>query len=428
MRIVFLAFMLFFVLSNNVTSAAEAKNLLFVDQMLLKTEAWLDQQNGDAIIMDQAEISALNERMQTDNMPDLQNYPAYISGEKLKKYLQEYEIDSELYVNGKLLTDSQIAALKADRNLNGVQAATAVKYAVVVKRSDLRSLPADLKAFSTPSDAEFDMWQETAVDPAEPLVLLHYNQKHNFVYVQMRNYRGWLPVEAIALTERDKWLKFVCPEDFAVVTGKLLRIAAGNTKLSFQMGSRIPTEGKALLLPARDVRGNLKTTRVSAKYDKNLHFGYLPYTTNNLVRQAFQFLGNPYGWGGLRESVDCSSFVADVYRTVGIELPRNADEQEEVYTGTAIDLSAYEGEDKLRMMNNLPIGSALFMPNHVMLYLGSQKGSPYIIHALGSYGVKDDSGEYKRVAVMKVVVSDTFLTNRSGRTFQDIITTAQSFR
>ena len=120
--------------------------------------------------------------------------------------------------------------------------------------------------------------------------------------------------------------------------------------------------------------------------------------------------------------------MADAYRTVGIELPRNADEQEEVYTGTAIDLSAYEGKDKLRVVNNLPIGSALFMPDHVMLYLGSKKGRPYIIHALGSYGAKDGSGEYKRVAVMKVVVSDTFLTNRSGRTFQDIITTAQSFR
>jgi hypothetical protein len=63
-----------------------------------------------------------------------------------------------------------------------------------------------------------------------------------------------------------------------------------------------------------------------------------------------------------------------------------------------------------------------------MLYLGSKKGRPYIIHALGSYGSKEGTGEYKRVAVMKVIVSDTFLRNRSGRTFQDILTTAQSFR
>ena len=425
---IILLHMMFFILNNNVTMASEAKNQLFMDAMLSKQEAWLDQQNGDDIIMDQVKINALNERMQADNMPGLQKYPTKLSGEELAKYLQEYEIDTDLYVKGKLLTASQIAALKADCNLSGVQEETEVRYAVVVKRSDLRSLPTDLKAFSTLSDTEFDMWQETAVDPAEPVLVLHYNQKHSFVYVQMRNYRGWLPVEAIALTDRDRWLQFVCPENFAVVTGKLLRIAAGNTKLSFQMGSRMPAEGKALLLPVRDVRGNLKITKVSAKYDKNLHAGYLPYTTNNLVKQAFRFLDSPYGWGGLRESVDCSSFVADAYRTVGIELPRNADEQEEVYTGTAIDLSAYEGEDKLRIVNNLPIGSALFMPDHVMLYLGSKKGRPYIIHALGSYGAKDGSGEYKRVAVMKVVVSDTFLTNRSGRTFQDIITTAQSFR
>ena len=428
MRMIILLLMMFFILNNNVTMASEAKNQLFMDAMLSKKEAWLDQQNGDDIIMDQVKINALNERMQADNMPGLQKYPTKLSGEELAKYLQEYEIDTDLYVKGKLLTASQIAALKADCNLSGVQEETEVRYAVVVKRSDLRSLPTDLKAFSTLSDTEFDMWQETAVDPAEPVLVLHYNQKHSFVYVQMRNYRGWLPVEAIALTDRDRWLQFVCPQSFAVVTGKLLRLADGNAKWSFQMGSRIPTEGKALLLPVRDVSGNLKITKVSAKYDKNLNDGYLPYTTNNLVKQAFRFLNSPYGWGGLKESVDCSSFVADVYRTVGIELPRNADEQEEAYTGTAIDLSAYEGKDKLRVVNNLPIGSALFMPDHVMLYLGSKKGRPYIIHALGSYGSKEGNGEYKRVAVMKVIVSDTFLRNRSGRTFQDILTTAQSFR
>ncbi|MGL5207240.1 MAG: C40 family peptidase [Acidaminococcaceae bacterium] len=104
------------------------------------------------------------------------------------------------------------------------------------------------------------------------------------------------------------------------------------------MGSRIPVEGKVLLMPVRDAADNLKITKISARYDKSLHAGYLSYTNNNLIKQAFAFIGDSYGWGGLRESVDCSSFVADVYRTFGVELPRNADEQEEASAGNYMEL------------------------------------------------------------------------------------------
>lgn len=427
-RVLLGVFILCFIL-NNVTFAADAKKMIFAENSYLKAEVWLDRQNGDDIILDQGEINVLNKRMQTDKMPDLQQYPPYISGEKLKNLIKEYEIDAALYVNGRLLSDSQIAALKADSNLSGVKAQTEVKYAVVVKRSDLRSLPTDLKAFSTPQDTTFDMWQETAVDPAEPLLVIHYNQKRNFAYVQMRNYRGWLPVEAFALTSRDQWLKFVCPENFAVVTGNLLRMTDGNRKWVLQMGSRIPVEEKVLLMPVRDAAGNLKITKISARYDKALHAGYLSYTNNNLIKQAFAFIGDSYGWGGLRESVDCSSFVADVYRTFGVELPRNADEQEEVSSGNYMDLSYYyEDKDKLKVINKLPIGSALFMPNHVMIYVGTKNNHPYVIHALGSCAEKNAAGEMQRISVMKVVVSELFLKTMRGTSFLEELNSAQSYR
>ena len=178
----------------------------------------------------------------------------------------------------------------------------------------------------------------------------------------------------------------------------------------------------------RAANGKLEVLKASATYDDTLHAGYLPYTTNNLIRQAFKFLGNAYGWGGLHESVDCSSFVADVYRTVGVELPRNADEQETADTGSSTDLSSFTGKEKLDVVNDLPIGSALFMPNHVMLYLGSKKGRPYIIHALGSYGARTDNGGYARVPVMKVIVSDLSLKTSRGNSFLEELSSAQSYR
>ena len=428
MRPIMFIFVLVFFFSNNFAIAANPEMMPDIDKALLQTDFWLDKQEGEKVLVGKSDIDYLNRSMQTADMPDLKYYPSVIGRELLKKYLQEYEIDSELFVSGKRLTQNQIAQLDEDRNTEQLPQEKKTKYGVVVERTNLRTLPTILQAFAVPGDREFDMWQETAVDPAEPVVILHNNKKNDFFYVQMRNYRGWVPATAIAQTERDNWLRYVEPEKFAIVTQRILRLSQGKNKWIFQMGSRIPTEGKSLLLPARDGSSRLQIIKQEAEYGNNLHEGYLPYTTNNLIRQAFKHLGSPYGWGGLKESVDCSSFVADVYRTVGIALPRNADEQEEANTSTRIDLAGYSREEKIAKISESPLSSAIFMPDHVMLYLGSRGGMPYVIHALGSYGAKDINGDYQRMAVMEVVVSDVLLTTRSGDAFLERFTSMQSYR
>lgn len=428
MRPIMFIFVILFFFSNNFAIAANPKMMPGIDKALLQADFWLDRQEGEKILGEKSDIDYLNRSMQTSDMPDLKYYPSVIGRELLKKNLQEYEIDSEFFVSGKRLTQNQIDQFDEDRNTEQLPQEKKTKYGVVIERTNLRTLPTILQAFATPEDREFDMWQETAVDPAEPVVILHNNKRKDFFYVQMRNYRGWVSAKAIAQTERDNWLRYVEPEKFAIVTQRIFRLSQGKNKWIFQMGSRIPTEGKSLLLPARDESGRLQIIKQEAEYGDNLHEGYLPYTANNLVRQAFKHLGSPYGWGGLKESVDCSSFVADVYRTVGIALPRNADEQEEANTGTRIDLAGYSRGEKIEKISVSPLGSAIFMPNHVMLYLGSRGGMPYVIHALGSYGEKDLNGDYQRMAVMEVVVSDVSLPTRSGNDFLERFISLQSYR
>lgn len=397
-----------------------------VEKEDLRAESWLNSEEGK-VILGPEEIGVQNKMMKSPNMPDLKTYPAKISREQLKTYLQDYEIDEVLYVNGEQITAMKAKEIIDDVNLAAIPAAKTVKCGVVVERSDLRSFPTNLRAFKDTADKDFDVWQETVVDPAEPVIILHHNKKGNFVFVQMRNYRGWLPTNKVAVTERTSWLQYVEPKDFAIVTARLAHFSASGGEWIFQMGSKIPTKGN-LLLPARDTKGYLKIREVKPEYGQVLHDGYLPYTANNLVRQAFKHLGSPYGWGGLKESVDCSSFVADVYRTVGVELPRNADEQEEALAEDQLQLAGDSREEKLAAITNLPLGSALFMPNHVMLYLGSKAGRPYIIHALGSYGEKTANGYYQSVPVREVVVSDVFLTAKNGDTFLERFTAAHSYQ
>ena len=54
---------------------------------------------------------------------------------------------------------------------------------------------------------------------------------------------------------------------------------------------------------------------------------YLPLTRANLLRQGFKFLGERYGWGHSYNARDCSGFVSEVYRSFGVQLPRNTRDQ-----------------------------------------------------------------------------------------------------
>jgi len=70
-----------------------------------------------------------------------------------------------------------------------------------------------------------------------------------------------------------------------------------------------------------------------------------------IVDDVKQYLGLPYVWGGtdLSKGVDCSGLVQSVYKQLGINLPRTADEQSHMGTRTSIsnlqpgDLVAWQG-------------------------------------------------------------------------------------
>ncbi len=92
--------------------------------------------------------------------------------------------------------------------------------------------------------------------------------------------------------------------------------------------------------------------------------------TTALKKTAYTFLGAHYQFGGTkRNSLDCSSFVQQVFRDMSVALPRTAREQFTV--GNAV------------LTSNLQKGDLVFFhtyarfPSHVGIYLGGNK----MIHA-----------------------------------------------
>ena len=388
--------------------------------------------DGEAVLLSPSEIEALNARLRAgeQTLYDLAAEPESLDGETVKSIIwgstQEYwpyDAMPSLYTaDGELSWQAWNATL-TNRNIAGVPMEVRARYAVTVRRSDLRLLPQAAGWYEGMSETarHYDDLQATALDPAEPVLVWHTSGDGAFAFVEARDYRGWVALSDLAFTDRATWLRYVRPADFFVVTRDKIRLSAGGTAQVYQMGAKVPCaeqDGETmLLLPVRQSDGSLSKTRLPASdAASGLHHGFLPFTSRNLYAQAFAFLGDVYGWGGQDESVDCSSFVQDVYRSMGIELPRDADRQEAALT--KIPLSGLSRAARDAAIRQAPPGALLFKPGHVMLYLGTDDdGTPLVIHCASSYY---EGGE--KIYVRRVLVSDLSYENGSGTATIDGLT------
>ncbi len=398
---------------------------------LVTADYWIENNpEGDTVILGDKGIERFNAEIRkvSPTVVDLENYPTTIKKRALKMKLNNFEaLDEDLYLRGNRVSENYKGILRKLVNAAAITDDVQVRYAVVVRRSNLRNLPTGEGLFYFAADKDFDALQETALDPCDPVVVLHTSDNGQFHYVQTINYSGWVSTYDIAFTDRETWLKYVAPEKFVVVVGKSVKLKTWEETVEYQQGSRIPlssVDEKAYVLyvAGRDKNGNLDKVKVKIAKNAALNEGYLPYTSNNILRSAFKFYGEQYGWGGLKNSVDCSSLMYNAYRTVGIYLPRNADEQE-ASAGLHIELSKMDDATKLVTIQDLIPGTGLYMDNHCMMYLGKSNGVPFVLHALGSY-----YSEGKTVRIMRIVVSDLTLNRHSGNSMLTDLTRAIEFK
>lgn len=397
---------------------------------LVSANYWiLQNKDGDKVILDANGVKKFNTQIcnASRSVYDLTTYPTTVSGDSLKTKIMNYAIlDDDLYLHGSRVSENYKNILRQQTNVKNIPANVAVRYAVAVRRTSLRALPTGEGLFYYAGDHDFDALQETELDPGEAVVVLHQSSNKFFYYVQAKNYSGWVSGYNLAFTDKKTWQQYVDPAKFLVVLNANLNIKTAGEQVLYQQGSRLPLAASGsnyytVNAPIRQKDGSLKIEKINLAKSSAVHEGYLPYTSNNILRSAFKFYNMPYGWGGLKNSVDCSSLMYNAYRTVGIFLPRNADEQE-MSAGTKYPLSAVAGNNVATISKLLP-GAGLYMDGHVVMYIGKINNVPYCIHSLGSYFAK---GQVQRV--MKVVVSDLSLTRGNGKTFLDNLNTAVEFR
>jgi hypothetical protein len=114
---------------------------------------------------------------------------------------------------------------------------------------------------------------------------------------------------------------------------------------------------------------------------EDVNIGFLPFTARNIYKQALMMLNQPYGWGDMYGEQDCSRFLQMVFATVGITLPRDSKNQAQV-SNSVVDFDEKSDDDaKIAAIARAPAANTLLvMKGHIMLYLGTVNGKPYVIH------------------------------------------------
>ncbi|EMT39777.1 Cell wall-associated hydrolases (invasion- associated proteins) [Thermoanaerobacter thermohydrosulfuricus WC1] len=409
---------------------------------MLSPEYWIRKiDNADKVIMTPQEIENFNRKIinKVGMVCDIETYKESLKKDELIKLTKSYEIPKKPMYNryGNLIEEDFYDDVIENTNLEKIEDVNPVKYGIAIRNTSIRSFPTEEAVFDKQGDIEFDRFQETGCQAFEPLVILHKSKDKKWYFVQMYNYSGWIKAEDIAVAKNKKELfDYINSLSFLLVTGNYIKTQSNPfdknvSKLEFTMGTKIYLEKENILhqignqsvignylvkLPVRNEEGNLdfRYALISKKEDVNV--GYLPYTRENILKQAFKLIGDRYGWGDSLGGRDCSSYIMYIFKTFGIRLPRNADEQE-ISEGKSYKFTEEMPiEERIKVFDSVKPGALVYMPGHAMMYIGKEKGIPYIIHDFHGYGEKKED-KYEFIPVNEVMVTSVLLPTASGVPF-----------
>ena len=407
---------------GNTQAAAWSTDVIGINEMHLSANYWVEQtENADQVLKNQKEITEFNDGIfATDqHMVDLVLFPDQLSGRKVRESIQAISKPnkSDLYnASGEILTPAGYAKYTSKLGLENIPEAVEIQFALVVNRSDMRAYPSDDRYYKAPDKQNLDRFQENGLFPGDALAVLHVSTDGEWSFVQSYNYAAWVRTENIAIGDRQTIFEYKDASPFLIVTGDKIRTSYNPqvptlSELQLDMGIRIPLAERssvdnnlygqnpytshAVLLPVRDHAGQLEIKPALIARNKDVNLGYIPYTRENITRQAFKFLGERYGWGHSYNARDCTGFVMEVYKTFGIQMPRNTGQQGSGSFGknTRFTPDSTE-EEKIQALKQMDIGDLIYVPGHVLMFIGSVDGQPYVIHDVSVFRYTDENGEY----------------------------------
>ena len=282
------------------------------------------------------------------------------------------------------------------------------KYkAITIRRTDVKSLPTSTAFYRDPRKTgegfPFDYNQNSALHINVPLYISHFSKDKKWAFVRASYSFGWVKTSDLALVSND-FIKTFKNGNYAMVIKDNLRLYNGDEDISLvKVGALFPIVKDKYLVASRDSKGRAHIEEVSIENRNIIAKKPLPFTAKNVGMLAKEFYGEPYGWGGSYECRDCSATTRDFLGAFGIFLRRNSSKQAEDGNKILIKGLAKAKKKQKIIKDAEPFRSLLYVPGHVVLYLGEFKGEPVIMHTYWGIRKKDRT----KLITARTIISTT---------------------
>jgi len=359
-------------------------------------EFWISQlDEADKVIMNQKEIQRFNNTIAHEK--GLLNYFKDINKQYTSTWIKKSILKSfnglkervKYFADNSSISSSFYKELKKELNIEGLATKNQkTRYALTINYTNQRIIPTEEVMIKRKNQIYFDRNQNSALDIATPIAILHSSLDGAWHYGIGPTSSGWVRDRDIAFGKKKDILDYLDSKNFIVTTSAKTPLLIKGVYYDYmRMGVRVPyimsiDDNIMVRVPTRKDNGELKFTKATVK-KSNVHIGYLAYTQQNILSQAFKFLHAPYGWGGMFGEQDCSKFIQEIYATTGLRLPRNSASQSKV--GDAkVELNVFDKNPRIQKINKwAKAGVSIFhLKGHIVLYIGKYHGEPFIIHTV----------------------------------------------
>ena len=281
------------------------------------------------------------------------------------------------------------------------------RKAITLKNTNIRVLPTNSPMFYDPTQPgegfPFDYNQNSLLKINTPIIVSHLSKDRAWAYIESSAVGGWIEIGNIAFVNDDFIQEFKTSNYFVSVKEKF-PIYDPIFREYVKVATIFPKKNNKFIIAKKDDNQNAFISYITLN-DDEVESMPLAFNSENRIKIAKQLMDEPYGWGGLLNNRDCSSFTQDYFATFGKFLHRNSKAQ--LSNGKYLDMSKLTNNEKKEFMKNngVPFSTLVYLKGHIMLYIGIKENEPLVFHNIWSVRLKDSDGKKYRHIIGKATIT-----------------------
>ena len=284
---------------------------------------------------------------------------------------------------------------------------TFVKKAITLKNTNVRVLPTNSVMFYDPTKPgegfPFDYNQNSLIKLNTPIIVSHLSKDRAWAFIESSIVGGWVEIGSLAFVD-DEFMNTFKTANYYVSVKEKFPIYDPVFREYVKVATIFPKKNNKYIIAKNDGFQNALISYIDIQ-DDEVEAMPLAFTSENRLRLINQFLDEPYGWGGLLNNRDCSSFTQDFFAPFGKYLHRNSKAQ--TSNGKFHDISKLTINEKKKFIKEtgVPFSTLVYLKGHIMLYIGTKNDEPLVVHNVWSVRLKDDKGRKYRHIIGKAALT-----------------------